>query len=63
MNTKGDDFTAFWEQSDEDDRVYAQELLDAYSRELKLKAELLEIEAKLYNFDEAKTFLERVMTK
>ena len=57
LNTKGDDFTAFWEQSDEDDRVYAQELLDAYSRELKLKAELLDIEAKLENFDEAKSLL------
>ena len=63
LNTKGDDFTAFWEQSDEDDRVYAQELLDAYSRELKLKAELLEIEAKLENFDEAKSLLGKVMAK
>ena len=63
LNTKGDDFTAFWEQSDEDDRVYAQELLDAYSRELKLKAELLEIESKLDNFDEAKNVLGKVMSK
>lgn len=63
LNTKGDDFTAFWEQSDEDDRVYAQQLLDAYSRELKLKAELLEIEAKLDNFDEAKNVLGKVMAK
>jgi hypothetical protein len=63
LNTKGDDFTAFWEQSDEDDRVYAQQLLDAYSRELKLKAELLEIEAQLDNFDEAKSLLGKVMSK
>jgi hypothetical protein len=63
LNTKGDDFTAFWEQSDEDDRVYAQQLLDAYSRELKLKAEMLEIEAKLDNFDEAKSLLGKVMAK
>jgi hypothetical protein len=63
LNTKGDDFTAFWEQSDEDDRVYAQQLLDAYSRELKLKAELLEIEAQLDNFDEAKSLLGKVMAK
>ena len=63
LNTKGDDFTAFWEQSDEDDRVYAQQLLDAYSRELKLKAELLEIEAQLDNFDEAKSLLGKVMKK
>jgi hypothetical protein len=59
LNTKGDDFEAFWQQSDEDDRVYAQELLDAYSRELKLKAELLEIEAKLDNFDEANDVLSK----
>ena len=63
LNTKGDDFTVFWEQSDEDDRVYAQQLLDAYSRELKLKAELLEIEAQLDNFDEAKFLLGKVMEK
>jgi hypothetical protein len=63
LNTKGDDFTAFWEQSDEDDRVYAQQLLDAYSRELKLKAELLEIEAKLETFDEANAVLGKVMSK
>ena len=44
LNTKGDDFTAFWEQSDEDDKKYAQELMDAYARELQLKSELLEIE-------------------
>jgi hypothetical protein len=47
LNTKGDDFEAFWAQADEDDRVYAQELLDAYSRELKLRAEELRIEAEL----------------
>ena len=63
LNTKGDDFKDWFAQSDEEDKMYAQELMDAYSRELKLKAELLEIEAKLDNFDEAKTFLERVMTK
>jgi len=63
LNTKGDDFEAFWEQSDEDDRVYAQQLLDAYSRELKLKAEMLEIEAKLDNFDEAKSLLGKVMAR
>ena len=59
LNTKGDDFEAFWQQSDEDDRVYAQELLDAYSRELKLKAEMLEIESKLDNFDEANDVLSK----
>jgi hypothetical protein len=47
LNTKGEDFEAFWAQADEDDRVYAQELLDAYSLELKVRAEELRIEAEL----------------
>ena len=45
LNTKGDDFKAWHDQSDEDDKVYARELMDAYSRELKLRSTLLEIEA------------------
>jgi hypothetical protein len=63
LNTKGDEFKEFWAQSDEDDRIYAQELLDAYSRELQLKAQELEIEAKLDKFDEAKSLLGKVMAK
>ena len=47
LNTRGEDFEAFWAQADEDDRVYAQELLDAYSLELKVRAEELRIEAEL----------------
>lgn len=47
LNVKGDDFAAWYAQSDEDDRAYAQELMDAYSRELKLQAQELEIEARL----------------
>jgi hypothetical protein len=47
LNTKGEDFDAFWAQADEDDRVYAQELLDAYSLELKIRAEELRVEAEL----------------
>ena len=47
LNVKGDDFAAWYAQSDEDDKAYAQELMDAYSRELKLKAQELEIEARL----------------
>ena len=47
LNTKGEDFDAFWAQADEDDSVYAQELLDAYSLELKVKAEELRVEAEL----------------
>ena len=59
LNTKGDDFTAFWEQSDEDDKRYAQELLDAYSRELKLRSEELEIEALLIDTTDAKELLKK----
>lgn len=47
LNTKGEDFEAFWAQADADDKVYAQELLDAYSLELKHRAEELRIEAEL----------------
>jgi predicted signal transduction protein with EAL and GGDEF domain len=47
LNVKGDDFAAWYAQSDADDKAYAQELMDAYSRELKLRAEELEIEARL----------------
>ena len=53
LNTRGDDFAAWYAQSDEDDKAYAQELMDAYSRELKLRAEALEIEARLDNTHEA----------
>jgi hypothetical protein len=59
LNTKGDDFTAFWEQSDEDDKIYAQQLLDAYSRELKLRAELLEVEARVEDLSIAKDVLKK----
>jgi hypothetical protein len=60
LNTKGDDFTEFWAQSDEDDKKYAQELLDAYARELQLKSELLEIESQLEdNLTDAKVLLKK----
>ena len=35
------------EQADEDDRAYAQELLDAYAEELRLQAQDLLVEAKM----------------
>jgi len=53
LNTKGDAFKAWFAQADEDDKAYAQELMDAYSLELKLRAEELEIEARLDNTREA----------
>jgi hypothetical protein len=62
LNTKGDDFHAWHQQADEDDLNYAQELMDAYSRELKLRAEELEIEAKLslFSYNEAKSLLDKI---
>jgi hypothetical protein len=47
LNTKGEDFQAFWDQADEDDRVYAQELMDAFSLELKIRSQELRVEAEL----------------
>jgi hypothetical protein len=60
LNTKGDEFKAWFEQADEDDKVYAQELMDAYSRELKLRAEELEIEARLDNTQEAIMVIDKI---
>jgi hypothetical protein len=47
LNTKGDEFKAWFAQADEDDKVYAQELMDAYSRELLLRSQELDLEANL----------------
>lgn len=47
LNTRGDDFKAWYAQADADDLAYAQELMDAYSRELKLRAQELEIECNM----------------
>lgn len=47
LNTKGDEFKEWFAQSDEEDKAYAQELMDAYSRELRLRSQELEIESKL----------------
>jgi hypothetical protein len=47
LNTKGDEFKAWFAQSDEDDKVYAQELMDAYSRELLLRSQELDLEAQM----------------
>jgi len=55
LNTKGDEFKAWFEQSDEDDKIYAQELMDAYARELKLKAEELRVECELTMLQEYNT--------
>jgi hypothetical protein len=58
LNTKGDDFKAWFAQADEDDKSYAQELMDAYSAELQLKAHELAIEAEMsLEYVEANTVL------
>ena len=60
LNTQGDAFKAWFAQADEDDKVYAQELMDAYSKELKLRAEELEIEARLDNTQEALMVIDKI---
>ena len=61
LNTKGEDFQAFWDQADEDDQLYAQELMDAYSLELKIRSEELRVEAELAlsNNQEANMVIQR----
>ena len=61
LNTKGEDFEAFWAQADADDRVYAQELMDAFSLELKIRSEELRVEAELAlsNNQEANMVIQR----
>jgi hypothetical protein len=63
LNTKGDDFHAWHAQADEDDLAYAQELMDAYSLELKIRSEELRIEGELAllpKYNDAKTLLDRI---
>jgi len=60
LNTKGEDFADWHAQADEEDLNYARELMDAYSLELKLRSELLEIEARMTDFDQAKSVLDRI---
>jgi hypothetical protein len=65
LNTKGDDFHAWHAQADEDDLAYAQELMDAFSLELKIRSEELRVEAELVlrGNNEAKTLLDRIAQK
>ena len=62
LNTKGDDFKVWFAQADEDDKAYAQELMDAYSRELLLRSQELDIEANLVqsNNQEAKMVIDKI---
>jgi hypothetical protein len=65
LNTKGDDFHAWHAQADEDDLAYAQELMDAFSLELKIRSEELRVEAELAlrGNNEAKALLDRIAQK
>jgi len=67
LNTKGDDFKVWFAQADEDDKAYAQELMDAYSRELQLKAQDLEVECLLQknngNYPEASRVIDALMKR
>jgi hypothetical protein len=50
-------------QTDDDDKVYAQELLDAYARELKLNAQFLRIECEmdlLGNYPDARRVIDTI---
>lgn len=63
LNTRGYEFKAWFAQADEDDKAYAQELMDAYSRELQLRAEELRIECELgllQEYDTAKGLLDAI---
>ena len=62
LNTKGDDFKAWFAQADEDDKIYAQELMDAYSRELLLRSQELDLEANLAlsNNQEANMVIDKI---
>ena len=66
LNTQGDEFKAWHAQADEDDLAYAQELMDAYSRELRLRSEELRIEgelALLQEYNTAKSVLDAIARK
>jgi hypothetical protein len=62
LNTKGDEFKAWHAQADADDLAYAQELMDAYSLELKIRSEELRIEGELalYNNQEAIMVIDKI---
>jgi len=60
LNTKGDEFKAWFAQADEDDKAYAQELMDVYSRELQFRAQELEIESRLDNTREACMVIDKI---
>lgn len=65
LQTKDPELELWYAQADADDIAYAQELLAAYSLELKLKAQELKIEAEmtLRGNNEAKAVLDAIAQK
>jgi hypothetical protein len=47
LNSSKDTLDDWNSQTDDDDKLYAQELLDAYARELKLEAQFLRVECEM----------------
>jgi hypothetical protein len=63
LNIDGDTFNEWYAQTDEDDRVYAQELLALAAEELKVKAQELRIEAELSimsSFEQAQAVIGKI---
>jgi hypothetical protein len=66
LNTADTELKHWHAQADADDLAYAQELLAAYSLELKVKAEELRIEAELSvlcEYNTAKSLLDAIAQK
>jgi predicted metal-binding transcription factor (methanogenesis marker protein 9) len=51
LNISDSEYKEWHKQASEDDLMYAQELLDAYSRELHIKSKELLVEAQLAELD------------
>jgi hypothetical protein len=63
LNIDGDTFNEWYAQTDEDDRVYAQELLALAAEELNVKAQELRIEAELSvmnSFEQAQAVIGKI---
>jgi hypothetical protein len=66
LNTGDEELKVWHAQADADDLAYAQELLAAYSLELKVRAEELRVEAELGSLQEyntAKSVLDAIAQK
>lgn len=62
LNSSPEVITDWENQSDEDDKVYAQELLDAYAEELRIQSQDLIVEAEMalmVEYEDAKVVLSK----